>query len=302
MEATDAIKKILSAKDWHDVFTKKSDYKSEYKSYALLLHPDRCKLKNAEDAFKKVTGYRDEIENSYKFTDEAGTVSYSDFKIIFEGNESLLKKSYDNYNKLMSLTDKASLHFKKYIPTSAILDGNTLTFTVPYKIVSMNDLTLPLEHSRWALNRMFEFSSWLDEVGFSHCGINPGSMFIVPESHGLICASFYHMTKIGTNLSTISAKYSSWYPAYILDKRTDSKGRSIKPKATSIIDAELSKRTAIYLLGDKSGNGIVLKRNLQPELVNFLITSKPNAYTACKEYIDLIHKLYGKPKFVELVI
>ena len=126
-------------------------------------------------------------------------------------------------------------------------------------------------------------------------------MYIIPESHGLICGSFYHMTKIGEKLTDISAKYAHWYPSYILDKKTDARGRKISPKAQFNIDIELSKRTMIYLLGDKSGSGISLKKDYNTDFINFLISTNGNSYETYKTYIDLIHKLYGKPTFHEFV-
>ena len=83
MEAKEAIKKIEAANYWQDIFPKKSEYKNDYKVFALLLHPDRCKEKGSEDAFKKITGFRDFIEGSYTFKDDIATVTYSDFSIEF---------------------------------------------------------------------------------------------------------------------------------------------------------------------------------------------------------------------------
>ena len=105
------------------------------------------------------------------------------------------------------------------------------------------------------------------------------------------------MTKVGSNLTSVSAKHAGWYPSYVLDK---SLGK--KPTADGCIDVELSKRTMIYLLGDKSGNGIVLKKKYENELINFLTSLKRENYKAYEEYIALIHKLYGKPKWHEYVV
>ena len=297
MEAKEAIKKIEAANYWQDIFPKKSEYKNDYKVFALLLHPDRCKEKGAEDAFKKITGFRDLIEGSYTFKDDIATVTYSDFSIEFEGEEEYLKKSYDNFNKLISLKDEASVNFRRYLPATVEFKDGKLIFGNDMRMVSLNDLQMPLEHSRWVLNRLLEFSAWLNQIGYSHAGINPSSIFIVPETHGIICASFYHMTKIGSPLKTVSAKHVGWYPSYIFDK---SSGK--KPIADSCIDIELSKRTIIYLLGDKSGNGIVLKKSYESEFVNFLTSLKSESYQALSDYKSLVHKLYGKPVWKELVI
>ena len=300
MEAAAAIKKIEAATYWQDVFTKKSECKAEYRAYSLLLHPDRCKLKGTEEAFKKVTEFRDAIENSYEFKDDVGTVKYSDFSITIEptpGNEALLQRSLEKYEKLINLKDSASLHFRKYLPAKAEFKDGKLTFINDMRVVSLNDLSMPLDHARWVLSRLLEFSAWLNEVGFVHAGINPTSIFIIPETHGIICTSFYHMQKIGTSLSgkTISANYVSWYPSYIFDKTS-------KPKADGSIDIELAKRTMVYLLGDKSGNGIVLKKNHEIGLINYLTSYKRENLKAYEEYVELIHNLYGKPSWREYVI
>lgn len=297
MEDKELIDKVNKAVYWQEVFEKKSDYKSSYKEFALLLHPDRCKLKGAEDAFKKMTNFRDEIEASYTFKDDVGTVSYSDFSITIEGDPGLLKKSYDNYIKLSSLKDSASQHFRKYLPTSGELKDGKISFTNDLKVVSLNELQMPLDHARWVLSRLLEFSTWLNQIGYSHAGISPTSIFIVPETHGIICTSFYHLTKIGSQLKTVSARRVGWYPSYIFDKSTGA-----KPIADACIDLELSKRTMIYLLGDKSGNGIVLKKNHKIELISFLTSLRKDSYDTLEDYKKLITNVYGKPKWHEFII
>ena len=297
MEATEAIKKVKASTYWQDIFPTLKNYKSEFRTYSLLLHPDRCKVDGAEEAFKKITEYRDFIENSYVFKDDVGTVNYSDFTIIIEGDENYLKKSLENFNKLTSLKDEASKHFRKYLPALGEYKDGKLIFSNDMRVVSLNDLQMPLDHARWVMSRLLEFSAWLNEIGYVHAGINPTSIFVVPETHGIICTSFYHLTKLGTPLKTISSKHASWYPAYIFDK---SSGQ--KPLAQSCIDTELSKRTIIYLLGDKSGNGIVLKKKHKIQLINFLTSLKTDSYNTMKEYKDLVHAVYGKPTWKEYVI
>jgi hypothetical protein len=131
---------------------------------------------------------------------------------------------------------------------------------------------------------MLEFSAWLHQSGFSHNGINPESIFIVPETHGIICVSFYHLTKLHSGLSTISAKYRTFYPANVFDNKI----------AASNIDIELSKRTAIYVLGDKSGNGIMLKKTHNEDFMDFVIKQHYHSYPAFKEYRDLLSKNFPK--------
>ena len=230
MEAIDAIKKIKESTFWQDIFPKMSDYKVEFRAYSLLLHPDRCQLPGAEEAFRKLTEYRDAIEKGFSFKDDVGNVTYSDFSVIIEGNPDLLKKSFENFDKLCNLKDNASKHFRKYLPATGTYKDGKIVFGNDMRMVSLNDYQMPLDHARWVLSRLLEFSAWLAEVGYVHAGINPSSIFIVPETHGIICTSFYHLTKVNTQLKTVSSTYANWYPSYIFDKSAG------KPLAQSCID------------------------------------------------------------------
>ena len=118
------------------------------------------------------------------------------------------------------------------------------------------------------------------QEGYVHCGINPESVFIVPETHGIIITSFYHLSLDDGRLRTISAKYQNWYPTEIFKEK----------RAKSIIDLELCKRTAAYLLGDKSGLGIKLKKTHNKDFINFLLNSHSNAFECYQAYRKMLKR------------
>lgn len=289
MSAEEAIDKILNSKSVVDVFYDVNDYKTGYKNYIKLIHPDICKLPKASEASEKLNKFKDELESGKKHNDDAGVVTYALNTVTIVGNKDLLKKSFDNYNYLMSLTDEASKHFKKYIPVSGKMISETeLQFTLSFRAVPLSSLgVVEQKHANWMLSRMFEFTAWMNQIGYSHAGINPESIYIMPMNHGMACISFYHMAKLNTPLKTISAQFKNFYPPQVFSNK----------KAESNIDIELSKRTEIYLLGDKSGSGVVLRKTHENEIIDFLQKQSYVADENYDEYRTLLKKYFDTKQF-----
>ena len=275
MKEEEIIDKILKSNSVVDVFYDVNDYKAVYKNFIKLIHPDICKLPGATEATEKLNKFKRELETGKTHNDDAGIVTYGLKTVTIVGNKDLLKKSLDNYNRLMSLTDEASKNFKKYIPASGRLISETeLEFTLSDRAVPISSLgVLEQKHVNWILSRMFEFTAWINQNGYSHAGINPESIYIMPLNHGMACISFYHMTKLNSPLKTVSAQYKNFYPAQVF----------VNKKSESNIDVELSKRTAVLLLGDKSGSGVILRKTHNNEIIDFL---QKQCYEADKNYIE----------------
>lgn len=289
MEAQQVIDKLLNAKTVIDAFYDVSDWKQVYKNFISLIHPDVCKLPNATEATEKLNKFKVELEKGKKHTDDAGDVKYTLNIVTIVGNKDLLKKSLDNYNYLMALTDEASKHFKKYLPVSGkMISEDELQFTLCQRAVPLSSLgVVPQEHANWILSRMFEFTAWINQVGFAHAGITPDSIYVMPENHGMNCISFYHMTKLNTQLKTISANYRNYYPPQVFSNK----------KSESNIDIELSKRTTINILGDKSGSGVILRKTHNNEIVGFLQKQSYVVDENYKEYRGLLNKNFDTKKF-----
>ncbi len=285
----DIINKILKALTVVDVFTNLNEWKTEYQQYAKLIHPDICKEAKAQEATTKLNQFKDELENGKKFKDDAGIVSYTFKTVTFIGDENLLKKSYDNYNILMSFTDKAAKFFQQYLPVSGqLLNTNELEFTLPLRGIPLCSIgTTEQKHVNWMVSRMLELTAWINQIGYSHCGINPDSIFVIPENHGMICTSFYYLTRLDTPLKTISGKYQNLYPTEVFKTK----------KATSNIDIELVKRTAIYMLGDMSGSGAKLRKTHENEIIDFLVKRQYDASETFKEHKTILRKYFDTKQF-----
>ncbi len=292
MEAEILLQKVLSAGKAEDVFSIRY-YKKEYADMVKQLHPDVCHLPLSGEAMTKLNLHRSDMNKYNEGEDDAGSFVFkSDNEVVFTGDKDLLKRSYSNYQLLMNRSDAAANHFKKYLPQSMSLTSGGLIIKSQHRMLPLTHLTLPHEHSDWILSRIYELISWLHQVGYCHLGINPESVFIVPETHGIVCVSFYHFTPINTKPDSLSGRYLTWYPAIIFTQKN----------AIEYIDISLAQRTALYIMGDKSGNGVSLKKSVNPRLIDFLIQPHYNSYQTYGQFRALLVQLFGKPFFHQLNI
>lgn len=293
MNAKQLIELILNSPSYMSVFPNLNDWNTRYKEIMKLIHTDVCYETNAGEAGSKLNEYKDMIADGVKFKDDSGEAVYKPFEIIYKGDSKLLQRSLDNYKKLMKFNDDRSNHFKRYMPKSGeMTPEGYLKFTFFERAIPLSKIAdhfggeIPQKHVNWILSRLLEYCMWLESVDYVHGGFNPDSIFIIPENHGFIVTSFYHLTTTDTKLSSVSAKYSNFYPDYIFGTDTS------KKKATAAIDLELATRIAVWCLGDKSGIGIKLKKTHNNELLNFYSGIHTNANNTFFNYRELLKKLF----------
>lgn len=274
MDITQLLSKILKAKSIKDIINM-SNYDFECKDIIKKIHPDVCRLPTANDAFVKFMELKNLFDNGFCFDDDSGKVIIKENIVIFDGDTDLLRKSIDNYNKIYNL---APPNFKKYLPNSFI--SNKMDLGDNY--LSLKDVTLPEEHCRWILSRLLEFSGYMESIGYVHVGLNLDSFLVDPKTHGIKVISFYHVRPINSKLYSISAKYRLIYPPTIFDKKM----------SESKIDIELSKRTVCIILGDKSGVGVKLKKNVSTPFIEFLLKTNSNSIDAFIEWKKILSDNY----------
>lgn len=292
MTDIEVIEKVLKSNKPTDLFN--GDWKTTYKSYSRLIHPDTCGQPNASDAMAKLNNYKNLLENGVQYTDEAGDFRVFEKKIVYvitDDNRKLITKSVKNYKILKTKNDKASVGFHRYLPESMVLENEQLIINLKDRAVPLTGQKLPQIHVNWLFSRMFEICLWFRNIGYSHMGFNPTTVFVVPETHGIILISFYHMSHLDQKADTISARYKMWYPTNLFMKKI----------ATQDIDLELSKKIALYLLGDRSAAGTKLKRDadVNQEILTFLLTKHQNEVEDYKQYRELLSKNFEK-KFYQL--
>lgn len=284
MTTKNLILKIQKANKLADVLNV-AHLKKEYRTAVKLLHPDLCgeNLDEAVKALIKLNQLKEAFFNGTVLEDDSGTFRVTNKTVVFNNPGSLLKTSYNNYQTLKNLRSKAALHFQKYLPEVMVLDRK-LEVYLRERAIPISGLELPQKHVNWILSRLLEVVSWLSQEGYVHGGIHPESVLVAPETHGIILPSFYHFTQKNRRLKSISGKYQHWYPKVVFDEK----------RAISLIDIELCKRTAAYLLGDKSGIGIKLKKTHHPAFINFLLKKHDDAYECFHEYRTMLSKNFEK--------
>lgn len=293
MTDVDLIEKILTSKRPSDIFN--GEWKKDYLRYSKLIHPDACKQPYADKAMATLNQYKDILQYGIEYVDEAGKFYVFDNKIEYEvtdTNRTLIGKSVSNYKKLKKISDNASFSFHKYLPQEMVLEKNKLTIKLTDRAVPLTHKQLEQVHVNWVFSRMFEFVLWLRQNDYSHMGLNPTTVFVVPETHGIVIISFYHMNVLYKKAKTLSAKYKMWYPTTLFTEKV----------STPDVDLELVKKIALYLLGDKSGGGTKLKMNkkdVNQEILMFLLTKHENHFNEYKQFRELLAKNF-KRKFYPL--
>lgn len=297
MYINDIIKNINKSISYIEVFKDLKNWANEYKQFAKQIHPDICNIQGAEDAFAKLNKYKEILEKGSDTSDDAGSINYNINFIEIKGNKYPLEHSHNTYNKLMSFKEKIDIDFQRYLPKSMDLhsiDTNTssLEITSNERILPISSLgTLPQGHVNWILSRMLEFICYLNKKGYVHCGINPDSVYIDPKTHGINVISFYHITPIYERINTVSGRYLHMYPTHVKNNKI------AKPD----IDIELCKKTAIYLLGDKSGIGNSLRKTHNNDFLDFITKRHTDPIETFLEYRKMLEKNFEK-KFINLII
>lgn len=269
-----------------------SNFKTEFNTIIKQIHPDTCTDAGAVEATSKMNIWKDLYEHGKPFTDDAGVFKTNGYWVDFSSALPNLTASVDHYNMFQQLRSDTDMHFKKYLPKECrVLTNGTYRFGFEKRAIPLSGLQLPQEHVNWVLNRLLEYIAYLSHSGFVHGGLNPESVFIVPEDHGIQVVSFYHLTPKGRRIHTVSGRYINWYPTQIVKAKT----------AAPVTDLECAKRIAAYLLGDASGNAVKFRKTHNADFVNFLLTQHDDAYECLTQYQQLLRKNF-KTRFHSLTI
>ena len=271
------IKEILNAKSSYELFPTEDSIK-EYRRLAKV-HPDICKLPQAEEAFLRLQNLHDLHKNGSSFESDLGKVTYfQNGKIIIKGNPSILKINLDNYNKVI----KSYPEIINYTVKNMTLKDDTLTCNVYTYIRLGTELYWPQVHINWLISRLLEFNGYLEIVNKYFNGLNPKTLMVLPKTHGIAMFNFIHLTEIPNAPKTAPGEFINWY----------------KNKAsTRLLNLELVAKTIIYLLGDNTGIGNKLKldKNINKDILNFLLNIKDNKITITYfEYKELLNSIYEK--------
>lgn len=290
------INKIISATWYADICKNHSDYIFAAKH----LHPDRVRSDKAAMALSHLNSLRADFKRGYEFYDESGEFRSNYLTHRWSGNNSLLRISKFNYEKIISAAKsnfdmKSFSHFMQYMPSNYNLNQSGIVYESDCKCIPLSKVIalLPCEekskHVNWIYSRLIEYVVMLEALNITHAGLNLDSIFIVPEIHGIKITSFYHVCT--DNVKTISRKYKNYYPASMFDTK----------KAGSYIDLNLIKKTAVCSLGDSSGSGVKLRNtgNINRNVLNYLMLPETDAYSSMQIWREILNNNFVK-EFIQL--
>ena len=280
------IEKVLKSRQIEDLIQDFDNYSKECKEIAKQIHPDTCKDPRANEAFIHFMKLKEQYELGIVIETDFGKAYIRSDEVNFDYSDSDIGQNQILFKRIKTLMiSRRQDNIKFYIPEDTITKG----FKLSERLFPIQQLTLSEEHVRWIFSRMLEFSAYCQTIGICHAGINPDSVLINPETHGIKVIGFHHATEYCSKLKTVSGKYIHWYPKSVFDTKD----------AIPKIDIELSKRTACYLLGDKSGLGVKLKKTVSGPFMNFLLSNHSDAVEAFFEYKDMLKANY-ESKFYKL--
>jgi hypothetical protein len=271
-----------------DLIKISSDFKNEFRSLISLIHPDICHLPGAEEATRKLNILKDKYEKGEIYHDEVAEFSTNGYTTIYSADRIILANNHNNYQALVHAAKGMAPHLLNYLPKDMTLTDDGLVVSSSDRHIPIGKMQLPQEHVNWVLSRLLEFSMMCNKCGFSHCGLNPESVFLVPETHGIVINSFYHLSRIDQKVQTIAAAYKNWYPAKLF----------VDKIATSSIDLELSKKMAINLLGDRSGSGIKLKKDHNESWIDYVIQQDDDPIQSYDNYRRILKQQFETKFFI----
>ena len=257
-----------------------------FREIVKTVHPDKCKHPLAQEATNHLLEIFRHFTSGTRFTDDSGDFLTNDYWALFQGVDQVIAHGKRCQLEIAAL---APDHLKRYMPYNWDSEHSVL---LSQRALPLVNLTLPQEHVNWVVSRLLEFCMLLHRhTGRAHLGLTPAQVMLVPETHGIAVAGFYHTSEINSRVSTISAAYRHWYPGQML----------VDKKATELADLEMVKRMGAYLLGDRSGLGTCLRKTHHPEFIDFLLSTDDDSLTCYEKYREMLDRNFPS-QFIHLNI
>lgn len=257
-----------------------------FREMLKAVHPDKCKDPRAQEATNRLLEMHRHFTSGSTFTDDSGDFLTNDHWVSFQGDRQAVAHAKRNQQEAVQGGPE---HFKRYMPYTW---DSEYSFLLSQRAIPLVNLTLPQEHVNWVVSRLLEFCMLLHRhTGGAHLGLTPAQVMLVPETHGIAVAGFYHAAPLNGRVSTISAAYRHWYPGQMLKDK----------KATENADLEMVKRIGAYLLGDRSGLGTSLRKTHHREFVDFLLGYDDDSLACYEKYRKMLDRNFPS-QFIHLNI
>ncbi|WP_426294666.1 hypothetical protein ACN9ML_07585 [Dyadobacter endophyticus] len=257
-----------------------------FREMMKAIHPDICKHPRAEEATNRLIEMFRHYTSGTTLADDSGDFLTNGHWVRYQGDGQVIAHAKRNQQEVVA---GATAHFKRYMPYDWDSD---CSFSLFERAIPLANLTLPQEHVTWVVSRLLEFCMLLHgHTGRAHLGLTPAQVLLVPATHGIAVAGFYHAAELSGRVSTISAAYRHWYPDQLLAGK----------KASETADLEMVKRIGAYLLGDRSGLGTSLRKTHHSEFVDFLLSSDDDSLECYEKYREMLDRNFPS-QFIHLNI
>jgi hypothetical protein len=154
-------------------------------------------------------------------------------------------------------------------------------------------------HLAWIFKRLLTVLGFSHRQNVIHGAVLPCHALIHAAGHGLQLVGWGRSVPLGQRIRTVPARYQDWYPAEVQHQWP----------ASPATDLFLAARCLVYLAGgDPVTNWMPeavpppIRRFLQTCLLESASMRPDDTWALMEDFDDLLHALYGPPKFHELTL
>jgi hypothetical protein len=154
-------------------------------------------------------------------------------------------------------------------------------------------------HLAWIFKRLLTVLGFSHRQNILHGAVLPCHALIHAGGHGLRLVGWGRSVAVGQRIRTVPARYHDWYPSEVQHQQP----------ASPATDLFLAARCLVYLAGgDPVTNRMPeavpppMRRFLQTCLLESAAMRPDDAWALVEDFDELLHALYGPPKFHELTL
>jgi hypothetical protein len=185
--------------------------------------------------------------------------------------------------------------YRKYLPTQSVAEPGFWTL----EQVHEQHPALDGRHLGWIFKRLLTVLGFCHRQGRVHAAVLPSHVLIHAGNHGLQLIGWGQSVAVGRPVEDILPRWRDWYPPEV---------RQNQP-ATAATDLFLAARCMIYLAGGDPVSGRMpaaipdrMRRFIATCLFASVSMRPGDAWKLMDEFDELLHKLYGPPRFYPLTM
>jgi serine/threonine protein kinase len=284
-------------------------------------------VQNRYDTLLRTPEILEGVKYNYKIRSlrakgDIADIHYATLKEDSFANKYILKKSkfkntkkvmLNEFDLLVELQTKVGDHYIKYLPIPIeVITKDPGKDEIVYSVFTYRPGYMNLyqlrelypngvdpRHMAWIFNRLINILAVSHSLGIINNGVVPEHILISPQDHGLILLGWLHGTRKGERVQTIPTKYKDWYPEELKSK--------VPPTPSS--DIYMAVKTMLYILGldpqNKDSLGKLPKRIqgfYKSCLLDRATMRTDDTWVLVEDFKEVLEDVFGKPKFVDLVI